>query len=277
MLISLLFTPIYGILRMGILLEIISDEKRKEFRMIPYVRQEKIIEILENRELIRIEELQKLIPEVSISTLRRDLKELESLNKVQTLSGGAVKICSSVSELPMSTKSGLQTKEKLYIAELAAQKVVVGETIYLDSGSTCTALLNELLKKKIRIITTNTDVLRLSGEYQAEITILGGTYDPNISSLSGPLTEANIKKYVFDKAFLGANGIDVTFGVTTPNLIEATKKKTVIDHAKKSFLLCDSSKFHKASTVKSFDLDEVVLITDKVDSELAKKMDIIAK
>ncbi|MGM0219462.1 DeoR/GlpR family DNA-binding transcription regulator [Enterococcus sp. AZ126] len=245
--------------------------------MIPYVRQEKIIEILENRELIRIEELQKLIPEVSISTLRRDLKELEGLNKVQTLSGGAVKLSSSVSELPMSTKSSLQTKEKLHIAELATREVLAGDTIYLDSGSTCTTLLREVLKKKIRIITTNTDVLRLTGDFEAEITILGGTYDPKISSLSGPLAEANIKKYVFDKAFLGANGIDLKFGVTTPNLVEAIKKKTVIEHAKKSFLLCDSSKFHKTSAVKSFDLNEVVLITDKVDAELGKEMKIIAK
>ncbi|WP_375180062.1 DeoR/GlpR family DNA-binding transcription regulator [Enterococcus rotai] len=245
--------------------------------MIPYVRQEKIIEILENRELIKIEELQTLIPEVSMSTLRRDLKELEGLNKVQTLSGGAVKICSSVSELPMSTKSSLQTKEKLYIAELAAREVVTGETIYLDSGSTCTTLLRELLKKKIKIITTNTDVFRLTGEFEAEITVLGGTYDPKISSLSGPLAEANIQKYVFDKAFLGANGIDLKFGVTTPNLVEAIKKKTVIDYAKKSFLLCDSSKFHKSSAVKSFDLNEVILISDKEDSELSKAMKIIAK
>ncbi|MBO0423152.1 transcriptional regulator [Enterococcus plantarum] len=245
--------------------------------MIPYIRQEKIIEILESRELIRIEELQKLIPEVSISTLRRDLKELEGLNKVQTLSGGAVKISSSVSELPMATKASLQMKEKRYIAELAAREVAAGETVYLDSGSTCTTLLRELLKKKIRIITTNTDVLRLTGEFEAEVTILGGTYDPKISSLSGPLAEANIQKYVFDKAFLGANGIDLKFGVTTPNLVEAIKKKTVIDHAKKAFLLCDSSKFHKTSAVKSFELNEVILITDKADSDLGKEMTIISK
>lgn len=245
--------------------------------MIPYIRQEKIIEILESRELIRIEELQKLIPEVSISTLRRDLKELEGLNKVQTLSGGAVKISSSVSELPMATKASLQMKEKRYIAELAAREIAAGETVYLDSGSTCTTLLRELLKKKIRIITTNTDVLRLTGEFEAEVTILGGTYDPKISSLSGPLAEANIQKYVFDKAFLGANGIDLKFGVTTPNLVEAIKKKTVIDHAKKAFLLCDSSKFHKTSAVKSFELNEVILITDKADSDLDKEMTIISK
>ena len=80
--------------------------------MIPYERQERILEVLENRGLIRIEELQKFIPGVSVSTLRRDIKELENANKVQMLSGGAVKICSSISELPMSTKTALQTKRK---------------------------------------------------------------------------------------------------------------------------------------------------------------------
>jgi len=45
--------------------------------LIPYERQEKIVEILNQKELLRIDELQKYIPEISISTLRRDLKELE--------------------------------------------------------------------------------------------------------------------------------------------------------------------------------------------------------
>ena len=157
------------------------------------------------------------------------------------------------------------------------REIVEGETIYLDSGSTCTILLGELLNKKIHIITTNANVLGITGKIEADITVLGGSYNPNISSLSGPLTEANIKNYIFDKAFLGANGIDLTFGVTTPNLVEATKKKEVFKHSKKTFLLCDSSKFHKVSTIKSFDLGDIVLISDKSDKDLEKEMTIISE
>ena len=41
--------------------------------MIPYERQERIVECLQKSGLVRISELQEELPGVSISTLRRDL------------------------------------------------------------------------------------------------------------------------------------------------------------------------------------------------------------
>ena len=75
--------------------------------MIPYERQERIVECLQKSGLVRISELQEELPGVSISTLRRDLKELEALGKVEHLSGGAVKLVSAVHEVSISTRSGL--------------------------------------------------------------------------------------------------------------------------------------------------------------------------
>lgn len=245
--------------------------------MIPYERQEKILELLNDKELLRIEELQQHIPDASTSTLRRDLKELSKKNQVQLLTGGAVKRSSTVAELPIVTKSVLQTKEKKDIAKLALQQVSDGETIYLDSGSTCTTFLEELLNRNIHIVTTNTAVFGLTRTITAEITILGGSYNPTISSLSGPLTVENLQNFIFDKAFLGGNGIDINYGVTTPNLLEATKKRSVLANTKDAFLLCDSSKFHKISAVKAFELTDVTLITDKKDEKIAGKMKIISK
>lgn len=245
--------------------------------MIPYVRQEKIIEILESGNVVTIDELNKRIPGVSVSTLRRDLKELENTNRVQILSGGAVKISSMVRELPMTTKSTLHTKEKKIIASIAMKEITDGETIYLDSGSTCTVLLKELLHRKIHIITTNTDIFGITGNIEAEITVLGGTFSPNISSLRGPLTQLNLQNYIFDKAFIGGNGIDLTYGVTTPNMLEANKKREAFKQAKKAYLLCDSSKFHKVSTVKAFDLHEIPLITDYIDVDLSQEMMIVSQ
>jgi DeoR family fructose operon transcriptional repressor len=68
-----------------------------EVAMIPYERQEKILEALAQDELLKIEQLQSILPTVSISTLRRDLKELEKSGRVELLAGGAVKICSTAS------------------------------------------------------------------------------------------------------------------------------------------------------------------------------------
>lgn len=244
--------------------------------MIPYERQATILKALSKDDLLKIEELQLLIPGVSISTLRRDLKELEKLGKVVMLTGGAVKRSSPTIEMPISTKRSLHSEEKEVIADLAVTLINDGDVIYLDSGSSCTALLNKILQKKILIVTTNANVLGVSNDVRAEIIVLGGRYNPNTSSINGPLADNNIEQFNFDKSFLGANGIDVSKGGSTPDLVEANKKRQVINNSKKTYLLCDSSKFHQNSTVKAFDLAEVTLITDQFDQQIGKVTDIIS-
>ena len=164
--------------------------------MIPYERQQRILELLRGRELVWLEELQEEIPGVSSSTLRRDIKELERLGKVEHLQGGAIKASSPAGELPLSVKSTLHADEKAKIAKLAAREVADGDTIYLDSGSTCTALMRELVDRDVTVVTSNTDVVALvTPEATAKVTLLGGTYDPAIGSISGPLTQENIDKF----------------------------------------------------------------------------------
>lgn len=243
--------------------------------MIPYERQEKILDALNLEELIKIEKLQSVIPDVSISTLRRDLKDLEKDGKIEFLAGGAVKITSPTRELPISAKTTLQSKEKESMAALAADLIHDGDVIYLDSGSSCTALLNRILDKKISIVTTNTGVFTIQNETQAEIILLGGRYNPMISSINGPLTDDNIQTFNFQKAFLGANGVDAVRGVSTPNLVEANKKKEILKHSAKVYLLCDSTKFNKVSAVKAFGVDEVTLISDKFDERIGELTEII--
>ncbi len=237
--------------------------------MIPYERQQRILELLENRELLRIDELCELIPEVSSSTIRRDIKELERAGKVEHLQGGAIKAAGFASETPTSVKASLHTREKEAIAERAAAEVADGDSIYVDSGTTCTALLAHLLERDIDIVTSNTDVVRLaSSPIRAHIVLLGGDFNPDISSLSGPLTEVGISRCVFSKAFLGANGIDTQFGITTPSLMESNKKQAVATRSQQTFVLADSSKFHQVSAVQTLDLSQVTIISDAWDDEI---------
>lgn len=243
--------------------------------MIPYKRQEMVLNALSTGDVLKIEELHQILTDVSISTLRRDLKELEKQGRITMLTGGAVKSISSTTELSIKTKRTLHSKEKEYIAGIANQLIKDGDVIYLDSGTTCTALLNKIVNKNITIITTNASILNINEDVNAEIIILGGRFNPNISSLNGPLTDANIEQFYFDKSFLGANGIDPERGVSTPNLSEANKKNSIIKNSRKTYLLCDSSKFNINSTVKSFDLNEITLISDKYDKIIAKSTNII--
>ena len=245
--------------------------------MIPYERQKKILSIIEEKELVKIDELQKIFDGVSVSTLRRDLKELEKDRKIESFSGGALKKISTIGEIPISTKNTLESEKKEKIARMASELIVDGDTIYLDSGSTCTMILKYIIEKKITIYTTNTDVFSINENVIADIFVLGGRYNPITSSLTGPFTEDLLKNLYFNKSFLGANGIDETLGVTTPTIEEATKKRMVKRHSDQIYLVCDSSKFHKLSNVKAFDLDDVIVISDKNDTKLNEKVSIITE
>lgn len=239
--------------------------------MIPYERQRRILELLEGRDLVWLEELQEEIPGVSSSTLRRDIKELERLGKVEHLQGGAVKASSPVGELPLSVKTALHAEEKAAIAKLAAREVANGDTIYLDSGTTCTALLKEILGRNVSVVTTNTDALTLvTPDSAVSVTILGGSYDPTIGSISGTLTQDNIGRYVFPKSFLGANGVDERFGITTPSLAEAAKKQAVAARSQRVFVLADSSKFHQVTAIQTLDLADVTIVSERGDDRIAE-------
>ena len=86
--------------------------------MIPYERQQKILSIIEEKGLVKIDELQKIFDGVSVSTLRRDLKELEKNRKIESFSGGAVKKISTIGEIPITTKNSIESEKKEKIAKL---------------------------------------------------------------------------------------------------------------------------------------------------------------
>lgn len=233
--------------------------------MIPYERQKKLLDIIKAKELVKIDELQDSFKNISNSTLRRDLKELEKERKIELLSGGAVKISTTKGEIPISKRSTLYSAEKEKIAKLAADLIEDGDTIYLDSGSTAAMLFKNILDKKITIYTSNPDVITVRDKISAEIIVIGGKYSSTNSSLYGALTENILKQLYFNKAFIGANGVDEKFGVMTPSMEEANKKRLVKEHSDSSYLICDSSKFHNLSNVKAFDLKDITIISDKDD------------
>ena len=239
--------------------------------MIPYERQERILEILKEKKLVKIDELSEILNDVSVSTLRRDIKELEKNGKVESMYGGAVKYLLNTDELPIAKKSLIHMKEKEVIADLAADLVHDGETVYIDSGSTATLLMDKLIRKDITIYTTNTSIFtKVLEDMKAEVIILSGTFNSVTSSLSGPFTELSLQNLYFDQAFLGVNGVDIVTGASTPNISEAVKKKLVRDHSRHTYLLCDSSKFGLTANVKAFDINGITIISDKKDEDLAE-------
>lgn len=247
--------------------DVMADSERRG-AVIPYERQELMVQALEKQDLLKLDDLQEMLPDVSMSTLRRDVKELERSGKVETLVGGAVKLRTASRELAIAVKNEINGDLKRAVAQCAAREVKDGDVVYVDSGSTGMALLELLVKRAVTIYTTNTGVCTITSPIEADVFVVGGHYNPTISSVDGPLVEMVLRDLFFDRAFLGVNAIDEERGVMTPGFEEAAKKRMVRDRSGVTYLLCDSSKFHGYSSVKVFDLEGVVVISDKRDAKI---------
>lgn len=240
--------------------------------MIPFERKEKIISILQKNNLMLLNDIQKSIPDVSISTIRRDVKELEKEGIVTLLHGGAVKLYSKSVDTPIDKRGTLNKEAKQKLSDIAVELVNDGDTVYIDSGSTNEEILLKLIHKSVTIVTSSSLLVSLPEPMNATIYSLGGQLNTGNNSLIGEITNKSLLLFNFDVAFIGINGVDINFGYTTPSIPEAEKKKIVLTRSVKSYFVCDSSKFHKVYMASVTGLKDTNLITDKEDAGIKEKV-----
>jgi Transcriptional regulators of sugar metabolism len=91
-------------------------------------------------------------------------------------------------------------------------------------------------------------------------------------SVIGNFATNILKEITCSKLFLGVDGIDPEFGVTTSNIEEAELNRSMMDSALKTIILCDSSKFGRKGFGKICTLDKIdTIITDAAVPEYIMK------
>ena len=211
-------------------------------------RQRAIIEILNREGRVLVIDLARQF-HTSQVTIRKDLETLQAQGRIHRTHGGALPVREGVLEDPtLLEKEKLHRKEKLQIADAAARMVSEGQVVLLDSGTTTTAIAREL--KNLQNLTIITNAVNIAAELSgvsAEVILTGGSLRQNSFSMVGPIAEETLRKLNADILFLGVDGFDVQYGISTPNLLEAKVNRVMIEVAKFVVAVCDSSKFGKRS------------------------------
>lgn len=246
--------------------------------MIPYERRLEILQILETKDVVNIEEFLKRFEGVSESTIRRDLKTLAAEGQISLLHGGGAKLKVDSYEAPVVTKKIKNITEKEKIAKYAAELVQDGDSIYLDSGSTPLEMVKYLKNKNIMIVTSNALIFSELQGSDLKCYIVGGEVNVDTASILGTTANMALMKSFFDKAFLGASAYSDKAGISTPDIREAEKKQIVKENSEETYVLVDSSKEGKNALCKIFNLGEVTIISDKETETLIRNGNyIIAK
>ncbi len=233
--------------------------------MVPYQRRSRIIELLEKDEIVNLVDICAALPDVSESTIRRDLKTLEADGEIILLRGGGASLKKgSSAEVPVMSKAIKNVNEKEKIAKYAATLVNDGDSVYIDSGSTLLRMARHLKGKNITLVTTNALFFSEIQNMNLKCFIIGGEINFSTGSILGTKTNSMLSEMYFDKAFLGANGFSDKAGISTPDIREAEKKQIVARHSTRTYVLCDSSKSGKNTLCKVFELGEVPIICDRM-------------
>lgn len=228
-------------------------------------RKQKIVQYVDKYKRASVQELCQAFL-VSESTIRRDLKDLEQARLLKRTHGGAISRQGVHYELTLSDREGQFIAEKERIAARASEWIEEGSTLLLDAGTTVFHLAKELKKfSHLRVITNSLLVLNeLKESRNIELTLTGGMFRPETQAFVGPMAEQCLDMIRVDMAFLGANGLDLEEGFTTPNLLEAAMKRKMLKIAKQVIVLADHSKVGKVSYSKVAgltDMDSFILDT----------------
>jgi DeoR family fructose operon transcriptional repressor len=238
------------------------------FIVIPYVRRKQILEEVKKKEIVYVEELANSLKNISLSTIRRDLRTLAEEGQIELLHGGAVRVRVDVYDIPIQAKQLLNIEKKDKIAKFAASLVNDGDVVYIDSGTTVFEMIKYLKNKNIKIVTSNTKVINELEDSKFTCIVLGGEVSASIASIAGPMTETMLTKMFFDKAYLGASGYSYNGGINTHDPKEAIKKEIVKKNSSETYVLVDSSKADKTTFCKVFGIDECIIITDEANKTL---------
>lgn len=231
--------------------------------MLANERKKRIVDHLKINRRATIEELLTLM-DCSISTLRRDLNELENEKCLRRVHGGAELTQDLSEELSISEKTFKNIQEKEKIAQKALSKIQDGDIIFLDAGTT-TAVLAELINQSelyLTIVTNSVTHLSKLTNDRLIVYLLGGRVKKVTDAIIGSQALEQLSTYQFNVAFVGANGFDEQHGAMTPDHEEAAIKGLAVKQSQSAYILADSSKVGQMSFVKFANSEEVELITE---------------
>lgn len=231
--------------------------------MLTEERKNQILKLVEQNGGVSVQELMALL-NASESTIRRDLNDLDKKELLVKVHGGAMSASKNItSDSTVSEREDLHREKKKQIARYAASLITDEDLVYLDAGTTTSWVIDYLSCKNTVFVTNAIAHARKLCSLGYQVYMPGGMLKIRTEALTGNQTCGYLAKFHFTKGFFGTNGVTAEDGFTTPDIQEATVKEVAINHSKERYVLCDSSKFNKTSSVTFAEFSYAAIITDQ--------------
>jgi DeoR family transcriptional regulator, aga operon transcriptional repressor len=233
------------------------------------VRCTAILTMLQQTGKVLVEELSDRLG-VSLVTVRRDLDLLEEKGLLRRTHGGAVSMEPLFYEPFRKDRSFLAqveraADEKRRIGRAAAALINPNETIALTPGTTTTEVIRGLpINRNITVVTNTVNVaMELSKRRDVYVFVTGGHLHGEWFSLVGSAAIRALENMLISTMFIGADGIDASWGASCFNADEAELNSTMLKQSRRRIAVVDSGKFGVVANWRICQAAELnVLLTD---------------
>lgn len=238
-------------------------------------RKNEILKILLKEKKIMVKDLSERLY-TSEPSIRRDLTELEKDKLIRRIHGGAIleEHSESLIKIPFMLRELEDHDAKNIIAQKAAALVKDGDVIMMDASSSAYAIIPYLAQRSnITVITSGIKALMRLAEYGIDAYSTGGHLLPSCFSLTNEDAHKIISRYNADIVFFSCRGISPNGMVTDFSIEENRVREKMIEHSKRSVLLCATKKMnqtymHNLCSIR--DITQVISEQDQLPENLQK-------
>lgn len=230
--------------------------------MLKEERQQTILSEVELHNRILLTDIADTL-DVSIDTVRRDVKELDGEHKLRKVHGGAISLGFSTN----STRNNniYKLAEKSIIAEKASALLKDGAVLFIDGGTTCLELIRLLpTTLELTCFTHSLPVaMELLNKPNVTAIMVGGQVSRESQTSVGASAIHQLSEIKVDFSFIGTGYVDSQYGLTEFDWDIVQVKKAVIKCAKKTVLLSISEKLNSQHRYKTCEINAInTMITE---------------
>jgi DeoR family transcriptional regulator of aga operon/DeoR family fructose operon transcriptional repressor len=228
-------------------------------------RHKKIQSELEKNGFVSVSELSARLG-ISVSTVRRDLIDLEKMGIAVRSHGGAGQAGHELTIVAEgSSRASRHSEQKQKIGARAAELVENSGCIVLDAGTTTLEVARRLKPKRpLRVITDGLQIAyELRDRENVIVLLTGGILKPDFNNLYGEFAEKMLSHMHAQICVMGAVGLSQREGLTKHDIEALPVRRKMIEISHKLICVADSSKLDVTGLVTVCPIERInTLITD---------------
>lgn len=232
--------------------------------MLKEERQRTILNEVELHNRVQLTDIAEKL-DVSIDTVRRDVKELDAENRLRKVHGGAVSL--GFANYSPTRQNVYALEQKTVIAQKAVKLVNDNSVILIDGGTTCLELARLLpTNLNLTCFTLSLPVAsELLNKPNVETIFIGGKLAKDAQISIGSNAIHNLSNIKVDYSFIGTGYVDADYGLTEFDWDIVQTKKAVIAASKKTVLLCISEKLNSQHRYKTCEINTIDTMITELD------------